>query len=195
LQSSELALIATNIPPGNSDRSTALLLDVKSDRYVQLSEGDHLGELEVVKISLDWVQLRRAGSSSWVSYRKGEQRRAQAPRSGQRSPPPRVRRRTKSKGPTVTYKWLLGRINLAGELEDHLQPKLTAKGLRVGRVTSGFSRIGLRVGDVVQRAGPFDVHSLEQLRNGLQKAATHGGNGSLTVLRNGRKVQLSFDVR
>ena len=148
----------------------------------------------MVKISLDWVQLRQAGTTSWVGYHKSKSRRTGRRSAAPRTPPPRVRRR-KTTGPTVTYKWILGRLNLAGELQDHLQPKLTKKGLQIGRVTVGFRRIGLRVGDVVQRSGGFDVHSLEQLRNGMQKAAKPGGSGTMTVLRKGRVVELDYNVR
>jgi hypothetical protein len=192
-QATELALIATNIPPGDTRKSTTLLLDVKSDRYVLLSPGDQVGEFEVVSIAMDWVQLRRTGSYSWVGYRKGDKRRASAPTSEHRPPPPRIRRSKKT--PSVTYKWIVGRLNLAGELQDHLRPTETAKGLKVGRVTSGFRRIGVRVGDVVLRAGEQPVRSLEALRNGLQRAAQHQGSGSITVLRGDRKIKLSFGVR
>jgi len=192
-QSSDLTLIATNIPQRNPRKSTTLMLDEKSGRYVLLSKGDFLGDFEVVSISMDWVQLRRAGSFSWVSYRKSEKRRTRGAPSKHRPPPPRIRRR--SNEPSVTLKWMIGRLNLAGELEDHLRPTTTKMGLQVGRVTSGFRRIGLRVGDVVELAGGFPVSSLEQLRNGLQKAAHSGGSGTLTVLRKGKSVQLSFGVR
>jgi len=172
-----------------------VVLDVKSDRYVQISPGDHLEKLEVISIATDWVQLRQAGSYSWVGYRKGEKRPTRARSRGRNeSPPPRVRRH-RSKGPSVTLKWIEGRLNLAGELEDHLSPKTTSKGLQVGKVTSGFRRIGLRVGDVVQRAGGYPVSTLEQLRNGMQRAAHSGGSGSITVLRKGKSVKLSFGVR
>ncbi len=192
-QSPDLALIATNIPLGNPHKSTTLILDTKSERYVLLGTGDQLGEFEVVNISMDWVQLRRAGSFSWVGYRKSDKRRTRRTAPDHRPPPPRIRRRPNE--PSVTLKWIIGRLNLAGELEDHLRPTTTAKGLQVGRVTSGFRRIGLRVGDVVQQAGGFPVSSLEQLRNGLQKAAYSGGSGTLKVLRKGKSVQLSFGVR
>jgi len=191
--SSDLSLIATNIPPHSRNRSTASLLDVKADRYLLVSPGDHWGEFEVVRISLDWVQLRRAGSYSWVSYREHTQRRTRAATSERREPPRRVRHRPR--GPTVTYKWLVGRLNLYAELEEHLSPKVTAKGLQVGRVTSGFRRIGLRVGDVVQRAGDRPVRSTDDIREGLQRAARPGGYSSITVLRKGRTIELPFDVR
>lgn len=192
-RSSEFALIATNILPGNPQKSTASLLHVKSERYLLLSPGDQCGEFEVVKIEPHWVQLRRAGSYSWVTYRERKRRRAWAPSSGHQGRPPPVRRRPKR--PTVTYKWILGRLNLYGELEAHLSPSVTSKGLQVGRVTSGWRRIGLRVGDVVQRAGNRPVRSIDDIKEGLQGAARPGGSGSLTVLRRGRSVQLDFGVR
>ncbi|MFH2007959.1 MAG: hypothetical protein ABI333_15360 [bacterium] len=194
-QSSEFLLIATNVMPGAPDRSSASLLDVKSDRYMLLSPGDHWGEFEVVRIAMYFVQLRRAGSFSWVSYGEGSQRSTRQAPSPDHRAQPRPVRRASAKAPTVTSKWLIGRLNLTGELEDHLRPTVTSKGVRVGRTTLGFRRIGVRVGDVIQRAGTRPVRYVDDIREGLQGAANPGGSGTITVLRHGRAIELDFNVQ
>ncbi len=192
--SPDLALVATNIPPGAPWRATASILHLKSEEYLLVSQGDRWGDLDVVQIAMDWVQLRRGSSYLWVGYKDRPPGRSARHRRRERLPPPRRVRRRRD-GPTVTYKWILGRLNLAGELEDHLLPEVTSAGLKIGRVTTGFRRIGLRPGDVVERAGDRRVRSLDDLRSGMQGAARPGGSGTITVLRRGRSLELPFNVR
>jgi hypothetical protein len=200
-QSAEFTLIATNIPPGAPYNASTILLEGKSNRYVLLSKGDKVGAFEVVQIAMDWVQLRQGSAKSWVTYGKNDERRkrgrarGRGPSDAQRALPSKVRRLPPLKGPRVSYKWIVGRLNLHGELEEHLNPKVTAKGVQVGKVTMGFRRMGLKVGDVIQRAGNRKVRNLDDIRNGLQPAASPGARSTLTVLRNGRPMELHFGVQ